>query len=394
MKIQSMGQASLQGGRDQNQDSILTETLPNGWVLAAVCDGMGGLDDGKMASVLALNRISAHCQANYQFSSPAQLMRDAIEKAYDAILQQSIDNEIRLGTTVALLLLTPETACVAHLGDSRVYQIRKGRILFRTTDHSKAFQHVQAGVMTEEEARIHPDSNKLTKGLIPDRFDQPDIMELSYRKGDLFFLCSDGVWNLRSEQELIHLITSEPNAQSMVPWLLHSLDDAANNDGGGHDNLSAIALYTSGSSRIKTVSRNSYLFWLGILLAGFALSLGGVRVAFPELFTSKDNSLVQQTPSNPTADESLQDSLEKAMSDVRILRDSLEYYRSQNTQPVSTPDEPELKKSEKKPRLPITKPQAEDSTEHKKLVVPQSDQDKAPDMLPKLPEPDSTQQTH
>lgn len=367
MLIKSIGQISLPGGRDENQDAIQAEVLPNGWALCIVCDGMGGLDNGRLASAMAVNQISAYCQAHYPHQSAKQLAQHAIDAAYQAIVAQSEYDETRMGTTVALLLLTPEAAVVAHLGDSRIYQARKGKIVFRTRDDSEAFEMVANGELTEEQARTHPSSNKLTNGLIPGRYQPGQAMELSYLKNDLFFLCTDGVWNLRPEPELIAMAASEKDAGRMVPWLLNELDRSAHLQGGGHDNLSAIALRTQQRS-LATASvppKREYLRWLAILAGGVAVSLAALW--YWQVKQKNTGQPITESPSQ--REKALEDSLRRAEEYGRLLEDSLRALQQQETAPPESQPKKEQKRTkgeiEKKSPEPLTPPLPQDSSRQK-----------------------------
>lgn len=374
MLIKSIGQISLPGGRDENQDAIQAEVLPNGWALCIVCDGMGGLDNGRLASALAVNQISAYCQAFYPHQSAKQLAQNAIDAAYQAIVAQSDYYETRMGTTVALLLLTPEAAVVAYLGDSRIYQVRKGEIVFRTRDDSEAFEKVANGELTEEQARTHPSSNRLTNGLIPDRYQPGQVMELSYLKNDLFFICTDGVWNLRPERELIAMAASEKAAGRMVPWLLHELDRSAHLQGGGHDNLSAIALRTQQRSLAARVpQKREYLRWLAILVGAVAVSLAALW--YWQARQENTGRPITESPSE--REKALKDSLRRAEAYGRLLEDSLRALQQQTTAPPESQPKKEKKSTkgelEKKSPEPLTKPSPSDSSLQEKPAIPEEE---------------------
>ncbi len=343
MMIKSTGQVSLQGGREENQDAVLHEVLPNGWLLLAVCDGMGGLSGGRLASTIAVNQLAGYCRENYAHKSATQLLASAIIAANQAILNQSKANAQRMGTTVAALLLTPDAACIAHVGDSRIYQLRKGKLLFKTQDDSKAWLRVLGKELTEEEARTHEDSDVLTKALGIALDTTPTVNKLNYKKGDVFLLCSDGVWNLKPEKELLHLVSSEKDMSKMIPWLLNDLNQNAAANGGGHDNLSAIALMTASGSKTPANLRLEYLKWAVILLVGILSS-----TAFSWYYFGPGN---QPTPDqDPSASqkhqniiELLRDSLRLVEQQESMLRDSIRLLNKQE----SKKDDPKNKKKDK-----------------------------------------------
>jgi serine/threonine protein phosphatase PrpC len=124
--------------------------------------------------------------------NPAKALHGAILNANEAIWQESSTNASfkGMGSTVAALLITPERAIFYHVGDSRIYQLRKGKILHRTSDHSLVFDLVRQGKMTEEQARLSDKSNIITRSLgIRATVDIETTDNFSYKTGDRFLLC-------------------------------------------------------------------------------------------------------------------------------------------------------------------------------------------------------------
>ena len=154
------------GGRKENQDSAGLRDTKLGYLIV-VCDGMGGMQGGSVASQIAVQTIletvaSADVQAN-----PSMTLIKAIRNANMAIIEEGRDdpNLQGMGTTVTALLLTPHSALTAYLGDSRIYQIRHGEKVFRTFDHSMVFEMVKEKVISEEQARLSDQSNVIMKAL-------------------------------------------------------------------------------------------------------------------------------------------------------------------------------------------------------------------------------------
>jgi PPM family protein phosphatase len=211
-----IGSASLIGGRSENQDRWrIAET--NCGLLAVVCDGMGGMNGGSIAAELAVSKI-------FEFVLPAkensqEVVKAAILKANSAIFREGSSNPdlFRMGTTVTALLINEHHALSFHVGDSRIYQIREGRILYRTFDHSKVFEYVRLGILTEEQARVSPESNIITRALGSSPFIEITVSEgLAYKSGDRFLLCTDGVWGALPEAELILRVSVEKPANEVV----------------------------------------------------------------------------------------------------------------------------------------------------------------------------------
>lgn len=187
------------GGRSENQDTCAWQDTRHGFLLL-VCDGMGGGPSGKIASQMAADAIVNSVLDSKPELDRREVLARAIRDANNALLAaQDADPRLRgMGTTVTALLINKQSAVVAHVGDSRVYQFRGPRKLFRTFDHSHVFELVKAKALTEEEARLSGESNIITRALGPMEKVEPDIEELPYEKGDRFMLCTDGIWGAAS----------------------------------------------------------------------------------------------------------------------------------------------------------------------------------------------------
>lgn len=270
------------GGREENQDAALAEILDNGWFIGVVCDGMGGLSGGKIASTLACNEInSCFREVTTLETNPYYILERAIQKANNSILDFAFQKGInRMGTTIAALVLTSEKAIIAHVGDSRVYQTRGGKKIYRTTDHSKVMDAVQKGLMTEEQARVSEDSNKLTKALGLKPNIEIEIKEILYKKGDVFIICSDGVWGVKPESVwLSELLNDNNNLQKNVEWYINKLDEEANKEfEGEHDNLTLLMVRTQQNSKKAALSIDKYLLMAGIIITIIGVIWIGVKI--------------------------------------------------------------------------------------------------------------------
>ena len=168
---------SRTGGRKENQDHCMGHPRrgsdQSNILLLSVCDGMGGLAGGKTASRIAVETIDQVVTskiatiAQNSDDGVLDILREAIEKANAAIFKRSLDDEVvrGMGTTTATMLITPRAAYIAHVGDSRCYILRKSKKVFRTFDHSRVFELVKMGVITEEEARTSGNANIISKAL-------------------------------------------------------------------------------------------------------------------------------------------------------------------------------------------------------------------------------------
>lgn len=242
---------SKTGGRTENQDFNGTARTPYG-KLIVVCDGMGGHNGGRHAAEVAVQVIMEEVTKS-EDTNPTNALHAAISKANAMIWAESHAN-INLkgmGTTVATLLLTPENAICAHVGDSRIYQLRKGKILHRTFDHSHVFELVKAGLISEEQARLSEKSNIITRGLGIRSTVDIDIKDnLTYKKGDRFLLCTDGIWGAIPENELVKIVCQKSKIETVVTQLVDKIDAIGFENGGRHDNLTAALIETKAPPKL------------------------------------------------------------------------------------------------------------------------------------------------
>lgn len=247
MKIISNGEMchacgqSGTGGRKENQDTFAGFPTDK-FVILTVCDGMGGMAGGQTASYIAATEIIEKLRGTPENQMGPEAIRRAVERANEAIYQRA-SNEPSLrgmGTTTTVLVLTSYAAYLTHIGDSRIYQIRDNRKYFRTFDHSKVFEMVSQGLMTEEQARQSSFSNIITKALgIRPKIDV-EVMTLPYRTGDRFILCCDGIWNTEPEAEMLKLFTFDKSPEITIKKLTDYVNSKGIERGGDYDNLTAI----------------------------------------------------------------------------------------------------------------------------------------------------------
>lgn len=232
------------GGRGENQDDYGMADTPLG-LLVVVCDGMGGGPAGSTASSLARETIINLLLASKPGDQPERVLTDAVSAANSALLGAVSANEALrgMGTTCVAILLTPKTAFVAHVGDSRCYQLRGGKVVFRTADHSYVAEMVRKGELTEEDARLSAQSNVITRAIGVRPVVETDIDQLSVKPGDRFALMSDGIWGMMGEQHLVNFLSQDEQLDFVVAELADRVDAMGHNNGGDYDNLT-LALVT------------------------------------------------------------------------------------------------------------------------------------------------------
>lgn len=231
------------GGRKENQDSYAGMTVGNN-VILTVCDGMGGMNGGQTASRIAVTEIAQTLAETPIEKLGEEAIFKAVEAANAAIYRRALnDPPLRgMGTTTTVLVLTSEAAYLTHVGDSRIYQLRKGQKEFRTFDHSKVFEMVAQNMMTEEQARQSSFSNIITRALgIRPKVDMV-VEKIPYKKGDRFILCCDGIWNTLPEPEMVKLFLAKSATKEEVEYLTETVNGIGEQRGGDHDNLTAIVV--------------------------------------------------------------------------------------------------------------------------------------------------------
>jgi len=223
--------------RPNNEDSFLDEAEHG---IFAVADGMGGHAAGEVASRMAVDALKAEIDSIASAArNPAEPLARAIAAANEAIRRRGhAETDKRgMGTTLSVLLIVPADArgVIAHVGDSRVYRLRAGRLEQLTTDHTWVQERVEAGVLTPEQARDHPYSSILTRVLGADDAVVPDVLAVDTAPGDLFLLCSDGLSGMVPDSELEQILNDDLSLQVQAGRLM----DAAR-DGGAFDNVTFV----------------------------------------------------------------------------------------------------------------------------------------------------------
>ena len=181
--------------RDHNEDS-LTVVPP----LFAVADGMGGHEAGEVASELTIKTLEQLAPAH----PDAQALERAVEAANLNVLQapsQGIGRE-GMGTTLTAAMIEGERLLIAQVGDSRAYLLHQGELQQLTRDHSLMMDLIEAGQITPEEARVHPNRSVITRAIGSDPHMKPDIYELNISAGDRLLLCSDGLSTMLEDDEI------------------------------------------------------------------------------------------------------------------------------------------------------------------------------------------------
>ena len=228
--------------RDLNEDSYYVPQEEDDLKLFIVADGMGGYNGGEIASSLAIKAAKSYIETNF-ISTPkdresiAELIKSGMQYANMVVYEKSKEDEALkgMGTTMEICFLYENKMYIGHIGDSRIYRIRKGTMRKLTKDHSYVEQLVEEKKITREEANNHPKKNMLTKALGCTPFVEPDIRARNVEKNDIFIMCTDGLTNMVSEEEICDTVIKNPEKAAEV------LVKQANNFG-GYDNITVVII--------------------------------------------------------------------------------------------------------------------------------------------------------
>src|SRR5687768_15757737 len=218
--------------REKNDDSILVDPP-----LYIVADGMGGHRGGDIASRLALETIE-ELAAGGRGTLP-----DQVRRANRAVWDRSVEDErlAGMGTTLTAALVDGASASIAHVGDSRAYLLREGKLRQLTTDHTLVARMVKSGEITEAEADVHPHKNVLTRALGTDEEVEVDEDTVALLDGDRLLLCSDGLTGMVTEDQIQAILENSEQPQQAAERLVKAANRA-----GGIDNISVVVLAAVG----------------------------------------------------------------------------------------------------------------------------------------------------
>lgn len=229
--------------REINEDFYYTSNDQDYLKLYILADGMGGYNGGEIASKLATISAKGYIESNFNKiehtkESIIELIKNAIEYANMVVYEKARECEefSNMGTTIEVLVIYNNKLFIGHIGDSRIYRIRKNIIRKLTEDHSYVQELVKDGTITKEEAKSHPKKNMLMKALGCTPYVEPDVSIKGFLKDDVVIMCSDGLTNMLSEEEIYNTVLEDTNNTSNI------LINKANKMG-GYDNITVIVIY-------------------------------------------------------------------------------------------------------------------------------------------------------
>lgn len=233
--------------RSNNEDSVATD---DGVSLAVLADGMGGYNAGEVASNMAttfirteLGRWLREASAQASDAEVRRAMDICVDNANRAIFNAANSNPqyAGMGTTLVVAVFRDNRVLLGHVGDSRCYRLREGRLQQITRDHSLLQEQIDAGLITPEQAAFSANKNLVTRAVGVEDTVLLETHQHDVVPGDLFLLCSDGLSDMLDDPGIAQVLLSHDSLESSAKALI----DAAN-DAGGKDNISVILGQASG----------------------------------------------------------------------------------------------------------------------------------------------------
>lgn len=241
--MQVLGKSDIGLKRKTNQDCFDYKKISEDISWAVVCDGMGGVNGGDIASQLAVKTIK-DCFSKIDFfndlkDNTEKILKEAIEKAnLEIYLKSKSDkNLIGMGTTIVLVLSLKDKVHVAHVGDSRAYLVSDNSIKQLTIDHSVVQELLNDGEITHEEAKVHPNRNIITRALGLDENVNIDYLTENKKTNDKIIICTDGLTDYFDENEILDYFKNKKENKLVDEFILTA------NERGGSDNITVVIMY-------------------------------------------------------------------------------------------------------------------------------------------------------
>jgi protein phosphatase len=245
LALEVAGKTDVGCVRTNNEDSFAFDTDTGVFV---VCDGMGGRAAGEVASAMAVETLVEYFRASagenrasvgMGHSDSASSLADAIVFANDRIREAAANtpNQSGRGSTIVAALWNRDAFSIAHVGDSRIYLIRRGEIHQLTNDHSLVMEEVRKGLMSLEEARESAIQNIILRALGAEDTVQPDLAHIPVEPGDILLLTTDGLVRYVDDPRILKIIESTSTLEEACDLLIQSAKIA-----GGSDNITCLLL--------------------------------------------------------------------------------------------------------------------------------------------------------
>lgn len=240
--MQIIGNTDVGRTRIANEDAYRYGTFDDGVSWAVVCDGMGGVHGGKIASTTAIDMVSQKIRKCYNSSmklpSIENLLLSSITTANCIVYDRGVaDSELEgMGTTIVAAVVKNGEACIAHVGDSRAYKISGDKISLITKDHSLVQEMLDLGQITQTEFENHPRKNIITRAMGVEEKVEIEFNNIEFRENEALLLCSDGLSGLVSRDEMLEIYNNTEFSSLADKYI------EAANDNGGVDNITVVVM--------------------------------------------------------------------------------------------------------------------------------------------------------
>ena len=237
LQLHATGLTDVGRARKHNEDCF---EISREHQLFVVADGMGGHSHGEVAARIAVDSIR---ESIAESASTGTDLGPALEHAVHTAHSQVLDAIIKdaslqgMGTTVVGMYVNGQTAALAHVGDSRAYRVRGGVLSLLTQDHTWVHEQVQAGYLSEDQARHHPLKNVVTRALGSEKEVVVDLQEVDLQAGDRYLICSDGLTSMLDDHDIEEILLGGGELEGICEALVSEA-----NRRGGLDNVTVILL--------------------------------------------------------------------------------------------------------------------------------------------------------
>lgn len=278
LHVAALSHSGMAGKNNEDRYAVASYTVsaedPRPVLFAVVADGIGGHRAGEVAAELAVNYISQGV-AESNGSDPLHIMENAIQDASQAVAAHSASKPEQegMGATCACVWITDHSLYVAHVGDSRIYLLRGGRIHKLTVDHTWVQEAIEKGILEPEHARDHPNVHVIRRYVGSVQLPQVDFrlqlqegeddqqalanQGLELQPGDRILICTDGLTDLVWDDEIQRIVHDRPNVKSAVEALVE-----AANGRGGHDNITAVLISVPSGLTVPQRKKRGVFDWL------------------------------------------------------------------------------------------------------------------------------------
>lgn len=281
MEVKTSGISDVGLKREGNEDSF---SVNDSLRLYVVCDGMGGHLAGEVASQVSVDIINKsfkkwvdegagieeiYGKPDYSLSLEGNYILGSIRLANRVVYEMATEKKQchGMGTTVVIVLVTPRIVITANVGDSRIYLIREGTLECLSKDHTIVAEQIELGMMTEDEAAQSPMKHILTRNIGSAETVEPDIFEIEPSNNDRLILCSDGLTDLVSDDEILEITEGEDDTERLCRTFIDTVLSR-----GAHDNTTVISIFLSG---IRT-QKEGIIRKIGLLFADLLTGVQGI----------------------------------------------------------------------------------------------------------------------